>query len=158
MESMQLTIHKLRREDVPAVSLIESQVFSMPWLAEDFAALVEAENNLYLVAEADGVIVACCGVTNVAGEGNINNVAVAEGYRRKGIAEALMTELLHRARLMGMEDFTLEVRMSNTAAIRLYEKLGFLREGIRPGFYEKPKEDAIIMWKYSLGNNYHGHG
>jgi ribosomal-protein-alanine N-acetyltransferase len=154
---MQLTIHKLRPEDVPAVSLIESQVFSMPWKAEDFAALVGAENNLYLVAESDGVIVACCGVTNVAGEGNINNVAVAEDYRRRGIAHVLMSEMLRKARQMGVEDFTLEVRVSNTPAIRLYEKLGFVVEGIRPNFYEKPKEDALIMWKYSLGNNYHGH-
>jgi ribosomal-protein-alanine N-acetyltransferase len=143
---MEILIHKLRPQDVAAVSAIESQVFSMPWKAEDFAALVDAENNLYLVAEVNGAVVGCCGVTNVLGEGNINNVAVAESYQGNGIGQRLLSELLQQGRLLGIENFTLEVRVSNMAAIHIYEKLGFIKEGIRPNFYEKPREDAWIMW------------
>ena len=83
----------------------------------------------------------------MAGEGEITNVAVAKKFRRRGIGRALMEYMLKEAELLGMESATLEVRISNTPAIRLYESLGFQGEGVRPNFYEKPKEDALIMWK-----------
>lgn len=140
-------IHEMRSRDVEAVSMIEAKAFSMPWSAKDFAKLVEDNKSLYLVAEMDGEIVGCCGVTNICGDGDINNVVVAEEYRGRGIAYALMQELLKRGAEMGIENFTLEVRVSNASAIRVYEKLGFVSEGIRPRFYEKPVEDAMIMWK-----------
>ena len=80
------------------------------------------------------------------GEGNINNVVVEEAYRGQGLAYAMMQELLIRGREMGCTEFTLEVRVSNAPAIHVYQKLGFVSEGIRPRFYEKPVEDAMIMW------------
>ena len=139
-------IRELEMRDIEAVSIIEAQSFSMPWSAKDFEQLVKDEKSLYLVAEIDGQVVGCCGVTNVCGEGNINNVVVAESYRGRGIAYAMMQELLIHGREMGCVEFTLEVRVSNVSAIHLYEKLGFISEGIRPRFYEKPIEDAMIMW------------
>lgn len=140
-------IHEMRSEDVEAVSIIEAKSFSMPWSAKAFAELVEDAKSLYLVAELDGEIVGCCGVTNICGDGDVNNVVVAEEHRGKGIAFAMMQELLNRGERMGIENFTLEVRVSNAPAIHVYEKLGFVSEGIRPRFYEKPVEDAMIMWK-----------
>lgn len=139
-------IHELRKDDIEAVSAIEAKSFSMPWSAKDFEQLIEDEKSLYLVAELDGQIVGCCGVTNVSGEGNINNVVVEEAYRGKGIAYFMMQELLRLGREFGIQEFTLEVRVSNAPAIHLYEKLGFVSEGIRPRFYERPVEDAMIMW------------
>ena len=139
-------ISKLQKEDIEAVSRIEESAFSMPWKAKDFEQLLADEKSLYLVAKLDETVVGCCGVTNVCGEGNINNVVVDEAYRGQGIAFAMMQELLVQGRQAGCAEFTLEVRVSNAPAIHLYEKLGFVSEGIRPKFYEKPVEDAMIMW------------
>lgn len=144
---MEIRIHRLRREDVEAVSRIEEDSFSMPWSPKDFEELVEAPGTLYLVAEADGETAGCCGVTDISGEGDINNVVVAAKFRNRGIAQALLRELLRQGEEMGIGDFTLEVRVGNAAAIHVYEKLGFVSEGVRPGFYDKPKEDAVIMWR-----------
>lgn len=144
---MEVTIHELRTQDVEEVYLLERESFTMPWTKEDFTNLVGKQDSLYLVAEVEGQVAGCLGVTNISGEGDINNVAVAPKYRGKGIAQTLMRELLKRGEQMGITDFTLEVRVSNGAAIHVYEKLGFVSEGIRPGFYERPREDAMIMWR-----------
>lgn len=142
-----MTIRELRPEDVGPLSAIEEKAFSMPWSAEDFARLIRDRNSLYLVAVVDGHVVGSCGVTNVSGDGEIDNVVVDESYRNRGIATALLEETLRRGRDMGVKAFTLEVRVSNAAAIHVYEKAGFVSEGIRPRFYEKPTEDAMILWK-----------
>lgn len=144
---MEIMIHRLREQDVEPVSRIEAASFSMPWSPKDFAELVGAPGALYLVAEVNGQTVGCCGVTDISGEGDINNVVVDEACRGQGIAQALLKELLRQGEEMGIRDFTLEVRVSNAPAIHVYEKLGFVSEGIRPGFYDKPKEDAMIMWR-----------
>ena len=138
---------RLRAEDVPAVSRLEEQTFSMPWSAESFFRMIEKEENAYFVAEEDGKILGGCGLLLIAGEGNITNVVVAPQARRRGIATGLLTYLLSEGDRAGLTAYTLEVRVSNAAAIGLYEKLGFVSEGIRPNFYEKPREDAVIMWK-----------
>lgn len=142
-----MIVRELRMQDVEEVSRIEEQCFSMPWSAKDFVDLVRDEHSLYLVAEENGILLGCAGMTDVAGEGNINNVAVLENHRGRGVAVKLLTELLSRGGEMGIQAYTLEVRVSNAPAIHVYEKLGFVSEGIRPGFYEKPVEDAVIMWK-----------
>lgn len=142
-----LLIREMKADDVEAVSKIESEVFSMPWSAKDFLEMVEADYAYYYVAEVDGEIAGCCGIRNIAGEGEITNVVVAAPHRKKGIARKLMEYMLERAGEAGIGDCTLEVRVSNQPAIRLYEGLGFKGEGIRPDFYDKPDEDALIMWK-----------
>lgn len=139
-------IRELQEEDIERISYIESQSFSMPWTAQAFRRLLSDNHSIYLVAVEDGVVAGCCGVTDVAGEGNIDNVVVAPEYRNRGIATDLMEETLKRGRERGIREFTLEVRVSNEAAIRVYEKAGFRSEGVRPGFYERPVEDANIMW------------
>ncbi|MGN1180563.1 MAG: ribosomal protein S18-alanine N-acetyltransferase [Suilimivivens sp.] len=142
-----MIIRELTAADAEAVSRIEEASFSMPWKADDFLAMVEADYAHYYVAEIEGEIVGCCGIRNMAGEGEITNVVVAEKFRQKGIGRSLMEYMLREAPLFGIGDCTLEVRVSNTPAIHLYESLGFKGEGVRPGFYEKPREDALIMWK-----------
>ena len=142
-----MTVREMTRADVEAVCRIERECFSMPWSAADFARLIRDRDSLYLVAEEDGRVVGSCGVTNVSGDGEIDNVVVDEAYRNRGIATALLRETLKRGRAMGVKAFTLEVRVSNAAAIHVYENAGFVSEGIRPRFYEKPTEDAMILWK-----------
>lgn len=142
-----LLIREMKADDVEIVSKIESEVFSMPWSAKDFLEMVEADYAYYYVAEVDGEIAGCCGIRNIAGEGEITNVVVAPPYRKKGIALMMMEYMLERAAEVGIGDCTLEVRVSNQPAIRLYEQLGFKGEGVRPHFYDKPDEDALIMWK-----------
>lgn len=142
-----ITIRPLEEKDVTAVSEIESRTFSMPWKEKDFLEMVKADYAYYYVAEEDGVILGCCGLRNMAGEGEITNVAVDAPFRGRGIAGKLLAHALKEAAEHGIGDCTLEVRVSNTPAIHLYEEFGFRGEGIRPDFYEKPKEDALIMWK-----------
>ncbi len=142
-----LRIREMEAADVEAVSKLESETFSMPWSAKDFLEMVEADYACYYVSEIDGRVVGCCGIRNIAGVGEITNVMVAAGYRKKGIGKKMMEYMLEKAAKDGIGDCTLEVRVGNQAAIRLYESLGFQGEGVRPGFYDKPKEDALIMWK-----------
>ena len=141
------TIRRMKKEDVEAVSQIEAECFSMPWSEAAFRDVLEDEKSLYLVADSASGVVGMCGVTKILDEGDINNVAVKPAYRGKGIAQCLMEELIRQGEETGIVDFTLEVRVSNAAAIRVYEKAGFVSEGIRPGFYEYPREDAMIMWR-----------
>ena len=133
--------------DIPALLRMEREIFSMPWSERAFIELFERAYNIQVTAEIDGAIAGCACLTMLGGEGEIDKVMVAEQFRQSGIGFMLVQELLRRGREAGASEFTLEVRKSNLAAIRLYEKSGFASEGVRPGFYEKPKEDAVIMWK-----------
>ncbi|MCI8324199.1 MAG: ribosomal protein S18-alanine N-acetyltransferase [Lachnospiraceae bacterium] len=138
---------KMKAEDVPFISRLEEETFSMPWSADSFLRMIEKEDTAYFVAEESGRLLGGCGLFLIAGEGNITNVVVAPEARRRGVATGLLTYLLADGDRAGLTAYTLEVRVSNEAAIRLYEKFGFVSEGIRPNFYEKPTEDAVIMWK-----------
>ncbi len=147
----ELKIRKMGVSDIGPLAYIENQCFSRPWSAKEFGHLMDESDALYLVAEAvdekgSRKIVGTAGMRIIGAEGDIDNVAVLPEYRNLGIAGKLMNELLNTAREAGAEEFTLEVRVSNAPAIKVYERAGFVSEGIRPGFYEDPKEDANIMW------------
>ncbi|MFG6340519.1 MAG: ribosomal protein S18-alanine N-acetyltransferase [Lachnospiraceae bacterium] len=142
-----IVCRRMRAEDVPFISRLEEETFSMPWSADSFLQMIEKEDTAYFVAEEDGRLLGGCGLLLIAGEGNITNVVVAPEARRRGVAAKLLAYLMEEGCRAGLNAYTLEVRVSNTAAIGLYEKLGFVSEGIRPNFYEKPAEDAMIMWK-----------
>lgn len=144
---MRIEIRELREDDIGALAAIEAEAFSMPWSKNDFENLLRHSYCFYLAALADGEIAGCCGYTNLCNEANIDNVVVAEKYRGLGIGQAMLGELIRRGEADQVEAFTLEVRVSNAAAIHIYEKCGFQSEGIRPNFYEKPREDAMIMWR-----------
>ena len=144
---MEIIIRNLQEQDVEPLAAIEAASFSMPWSAKDFHALLFRDYCLYMVAEVDGEVAGCAGLTNICNEGNIDNVVVAERFRGCGVAGRLLSELIASGEAQGIEAFTLEVRVSNVAAIHLYEKMGFVSEGIRPNFYERPTEDAMIMWR-----------
>ena len=138
---------RMKREDVPFISRLEEETFSMPWSEASFLQMIEKEDTAYFVAQEDGRLLGGCGLLFIAGEGNITNVVVVPEARRRGVATGPLTYLMQEGDRAGLSAYTLEVRVSNEAAISLYEKLGFVSEGIRPNFYEKPVEDAVIMWK-----------
>lgn len=141
-----VTIRTMTEADVPAIAAIERATFSMPWSPDDFRMMIAEKDKTYLVVELDGTVIGGAGLHNIVGDGEITNVAIMEAYRGHGYATLLLTELLRVGREMGVTAFTLEVRAGNAPAIRLYERMGFVSEGIRPRFYERPVEDAVIYW------------
>ncbi|HKM04337.1 MAG TPA: ribosomal protein S18-alanine N-acetyltransferase [Lachnospiraceae bacterium] len=142
-----MQIRKIQEKDLDQVSLLEKDSFSMPWSKNDFINVIEKEDILYLVVEENGIIIGNCGVRNIVGEGEITNVVIKKDIRNQGLGFAMLQELLVQGQEMGIKTFTLEVREGNKAAICVYKKLGFVIEGIRKGFYSKPVENAVIMWK-----------
>ena len=146
MQGTQIEIRSMKTTDLDAVTSIEEKVFSMPWTKEGFASALAMPGANYLVAvEPDGNIVGYCGYYSCMEEAEVTNVAVEPSYRGQGYATTMLKELLVQAKSNRIEKIVLEVRFSNHNAIALYEKLGFVKLGLRKGFYEKPKEDAIIM-------------
>ena len=145
-----MIIREMTVEDAVAAAALEKECFSMPWSQKIYETTLANKDTLYLLAEEDTpdgkVLVGMCGLQNILGEADISNVAVKQEFRRQGIAEKLLGRLLEEGRRQGIYAFTLEVRSSNEAAIKLYEKYGFVTEGIRKRFYEKPVEDALITW------------
>lgn len=143
-----MVVRKMEEKDINKVCIIEQQNFSHPWKFRDFLNSCTNDENLYLVAAEKDEVVGYCGLWGVSGEGQINNVSVQDTYQNRGIGYMMLSGLIKEGMRMGLEAFTLEARVSNTAAIKLYHKLGFQDAGIRKGFYDSPKEDAVIMWLY----------
>ena len=143
-------IRLMCEKDLEQVTAIEKEIFSIPWSEKAFADSLASNNTLYLVAESENRIVGYCGMYISFEEGNITNVAVAPLFRRKKIARHMLEEILTRAKEKNVSDVILEVRETNVPAISLYEQLGFKEAGIRKNFYERPVENALIMWKHNL--------
>ena len=141
-----LVIRLMTEADIEAVSRIEEECFSMPWKPDDFREMIARDNMTYVVAEVDKTIIGGAGLRCIVGDGEVTNVALTKAYRGKGYSKPMLLELIKQGDELGCDAYTLEVRVSNEPAIRLYKSLGFEEAGIRPGFYEKPKEDALIMW------------
>ena len=144
---MEYHVRTMEERDVPYVSKIENEIFSLPWSEKSFIDAACNPDNIYLVCERTGEIAGYCGMWTVMGEGNVTNVAVHPSYRRQGVAEALLKEMERRAKEKSVTIFFPEVRQSNEAAKKLYEKLGYSPIGTRKRFYERPVEDAIVMSK-----------
>jgi len=134
----------MRESHLDAVAALETVCFSAPWTREGLAEELRNPQAHFLVAEADGSAVGYIGVQEICGEGYVTNVAVLPQYRRQGIGERLMREAVSGAKDRGCDFLSLEVRVSNEAAIRLYERLGLHMMGRRKNFYRDPAEDAYI--------------
>lgn len=136
-------------ELIPQIAELERQCFSKPWSE---AMLAEELHNLtasFIVALGDnGAVLGYAGLSVVAGEGYLDNVAVAQMYRRQGVAQALLDVFLRFGAAQGLSFLTLEVRVSNNPAKQFYLKNGFAQVGRRKDYYDAPKEDAIIMTKW----------
>lgn len=124
---------------------IERECFAHPLEETQIRSLLGDEKNLFLAAREGGLLTGSVWVQTVLDEGYIGNVAVRPAFRRRGLADALLNALHGLGRERGLSFLTLEVRAGNAPAIALYEKNGYTRVGRRPGYYDHPKEDAILM-------------
>lgn len=139
----------MQEAHIDGVVAVEQATFSVPWTRQDFEREVkENAMAIYFVAVDGEKVVGYAGMWHVITEGHVTNVAVLQEYRRQGIGDLLMNSLEQVALEREMIGITLEVRVSNEPAQRLYEKYGFHSEGIRKNYYADTHEDAIIMWKY----------
>jgi len=130
--------------DRDAILALEAASFSNPWTAETFDRMLALPvSRIYAARTADGHIVAFCACWFIKDELHINTLAVAAPLRRHGIASRLLAAVLADT---GAARATLEVRRSNAAAIRLYEKFGFQVTAVRQRYYENPEEDGLILW------------
>ena len=139
-----IEITDAREEQLGEIEALERRCFSVPWTREMLQSQL-GPGHVFLAAAENGRVVGYVGMMTVLDEGYISNVAVAPEMRRRGIAQELLRELERRARAMDLSFMTLEVRQSNAPAIALYEKHGFSRVGVRRGYYEQPREDAVLM-------------
>ena len=137
----------MNESHVTQIAELEKLCFSMPWSEKAFRSELSNPLSLWLVAEDHGVVAGYVGSQTVLGETDMMNVAVHPDYRRSGIGRQLVNELVLRLKEQGSHILVLEVRVSNEAAISLYEQLGFECIGRRPNYYSNPKEDAYILRK-----------
>ena len=141
-------ISKMTALDVPQIALLEQQCFSSPWSEQSLLYTANNESSAYFVAKDGKNVIGYGGVNVVIDEGYIGNIAVNKEYRHKGVGLSIVNALNDYAVEKNMALITLEVRVSNTPAISLYEKCGFTNVGVRKNFYIWPTEDAIIMTKW----------
>jgi len=125
---------------------LEKRCFSDPWGRNILESRMNDERSVFLIAEDEkGAVAGYLSMSWVLDEGYINNVATAPEYRRMGVGDSLMDALWDRAKALSLSFLTLEVRVSNDPAIALYRKHGYRPAGIRKGYYDTPKEDALLM-------------
>ena len=139
---MSLSFRHMRPDDLDEVYHIESEVFSDPWPQEIFE--MEMEHDAFVILKDEQVIGFLC-AWQVLDECTITNVSVKPSMQRQGIGEDIFIKLFEEMDKRYVQFYYLEVRASNQAAIRLYDKLGFARIGIRKAYYQHPEEDAIVM-------------
>jgi len=148
-EGLEATVEvtRMRRRHLRAVMAIERRVYARPWSPNLFAAEVaEPNNRSYLVARLHKEVVGYAGLICYGDEAHLTNIAVDPQLQRKGIATRLLYEEVLRARDLGATAISLEVRVTNWGAQRLYARFGFHPVGIRRNYYQELREDALIMW------------
>ena len=137
--------------DIDDILRIESISFTNPWTREMYLSELEHRDVsfFYIARDAVGEAVGFCSCWLVLDEIHINNLAVLPEQRRSGVASALIEHVLKEGGARGAHRATLEVRRSNEPARKLYEKFGFTVTGVRRGYYTRPDEDALILWRES---------
>lgn len=152
LTSVDVNIERMTVAHVGAVMAIDAQSFGECWLATTWHQELSDADRLHLVAvtnqeegPCDQHVLGHGGLIFLAGMAHFSNLAVDPKYRHQGLATRLLIDLLDRARRHGASAATLEVRAANTRAHRIYSRLGFQPLGITPGYYSKPREDALVM-------------
>ena len=146
-----ITIRQAQPRDAGDIYEIERLCFPDPWSRSAIESeLTQNLRAFYVVAEREGQIVGYAGLWWIEDEGHITNVAVRPGFRNRHIGKGIIDTLIEHTSKSGIKHYTLEVRASNEAAIKLYEQFGFRVEGRRKGYYRFEKEDALIMWRHDL--------
>ena len=147
---MTIEIRRLTLRDLTAIEEIERRSYATPWSRSMFAGELAKPTSICLGAfdgDGDGLLGYAI-VSRYVDAWHVMNIAVAPAYRRQGVATTLLERLFElTAGQGGRRGYTLEVRVSNASAIKLYERAGFRARGIRRGYYTDNREDALIMWK-----------
>jgi ribosomal-protein-alanine N-acetyltransferase len=145
---MNIEIRTLGSGDLDSVEEIERASYPTPWSRSMFAAELQKPSSLAIGAYHDsGELVGYAIVSRYVDAWHVMNIAVVPEFRRRGIARSLLERLFEITATDSRRGYTLEVRVSNAEAIRLYERLGFEARGIRRGYYTDNREDALIMWR-----------
>ena len=139
-----MTVSRMTKDDINSVCLIEKECFSAPWTEENLLSELDNPTALFYVAKNDGRVIGYVGANNILGEVFMTNIAVTKISRGKGVASALLDELISSCKKLDCVYLTLEVRESNISAIKLYEKFGFRCVGTRKNFYSSPTENALL--------------
>jgi ribosomal-protein-alanine N-acetyltransferase len=144
-----VTIRRLELRDLPAIEAIERDSYSTPWSRSMFAGELAKASSVCVGAFEDdtGELVGYLIVSRYVDAWHVMNIAVDPNRRRAGVATTLLERLFELTAGDGRRGYTLEVRVSNQAAIDLYQRLGFQPRGIRRGYYTDNREDALIMWR-----------
>ena len=137
-------------EDAEGVARVERESFPTPWSREDFWREASNDFACYIVELDDMEIIGFAGCWISFEEAQVTNIALTSAQRGRGLGKVLMAKLMRAAAERGAERMTLEVRPSNTPALRLYEGLGFAAIGVRKKYYQDNDEDAILMWHTKL--------
>ena len=142
-----MRILPMNESHVKQVAELEKICFSDPWSENSVASELNNPLSVWLVAEENGIVCGYVGSQTVLDETDMMNIAVHPDFRRKGIAAALIAELVRLLKERGSRILRLEVRESNAPAISLYETMGFTQLGLRKNYYRNPKENALILGK-----------
>lgn len=138
---------RMTLRDLDDVMFVEQRAFAAPWSRQAFLSeMVDNQFARYFVAEYQQRVIAYAGIWLIVDEGHVTNIAVDPDHRGRHLGESLLTMLLSVCAANHIHRITLEVRVSNVVAQRLYEKFGFVNVGVRKGYYTDNREDAIIMW------------
>lgn len=140
-------IERPKAENLPRIASLEEEIFSDSWTLAGMEEMLAQERVIFLSLRLGEELAGYGIVCTVLDEGDVLRLAIRERFRKKGWGEILLTALEEACRMKGVERLYLEVRQSNTPARNFYHKAGFFEEGIRRGFYERPKEDGICMKK-----------
>ena len=146
-EAPRLEVTRMRRRHLRGVMAIERQVYPRPWSPNLFLSeMTESKNRCYLVARIDREVVGYAGMICYGEEAHVTNIAVDPLHHRQKIATRLLHDLIVEGIVMGAEAVSLEVRVTNWGAQRLYGAFGFRPIGVRKNYYQEINEDALIMW------------
>ena len=148
-----VSIREMADGDLPEVLALERLVYSQPWSEALFAEELRQPSREYVVAEVGGAVVGYAGMLIVDQDAHVTTIAVDPAGRRQRIGSRLMLALVDRALAAGARHMTLEVRMSNVDAQRLYERFDFTPVGKRKNYYRD--EDALVMWATGIDGDEH---
>lgn len=135
--------------DLEGVLEVEAESFTNPWTRDMYSWELQNRSmcHIFVVRTDECRVAGFCAFWLVFDEIHINNIALRPGFRAQGMGSALLERVLAEGRSLGARRATLEVRASNSAARRLYERLGFFVAGVRRNYYTSPVEDALVLWR-----------
>ena len=155
-EMTRIELRRLDPRDLSAIERIEQRSYPTPWSRSMFAGELAKPSSICLGAFDAEDLAGYLIISRYVDAWHVMNVAVAPEYRRRGVATTMLDRLFELTAADGRRGYTLEVRVSNAGAIRLYEQVGFKARGTRRGYYTDNREDALIMWKEPLPSGFTG--